>query len=39
MTSLSCFFSTFFNSKAIAGIVASCFVFLVGLYGAPLPSP
>ena len=38
MTSLSCFFSTFFNSKAIAGIVASCFVFLVGLYGAPLPS-
>lgn len=38
MTSLSCFFSTFFNSKAIAGIVASCFIFLVGLYGAPLPS-
>ena len=39
MTSLSCFFSTFFNSKAIAGIVASCFIFLVGLYGAPLPGP
>ena len=39
MTSLSCFFSTFFNSKAIAGIVASCFVFLSGVLGAPLPSP
>ena len=39
MTSFSCFFSTMFNSKAIAGIVASCFIFLVGLYGTPFPSP
>jgi hypothetical protein len=39
MTSFSCFFSTLFNSKAIAGIVASCFIFLVGLYGMLLANP
>ena len=33
LTSFSCFFSTMFNNKAIAGIVSSCFIFLVGLYG------
>merc|ERR1740130_34177 len=33
MTSFACFFSTFFNNKSVAGIVACCFDFLVGLYG------
>jgi len=33
MTSFSCFFSTFFNNKTVAGIIACCFDFLVALYG------